>query len=52
MKFFIQFTFYTAMFCLHLLVVLAFYIHQQKSSEVCMLSDHTSFCAEEITKFK
>ncbi|PBP16405.1 DHHC zinc finger membrane protein [Diplocarpon rosae] len=33
MKFFIQFNFYAALYCLHLLVVMAIYVHQQKSTE-------------------
>ena len=34
MKFFIQFNAYTALYCLHLLVVMAIYVAKQKSSKV------------------
>ncbi|EKD14322.1 uncharacterized protein L3040_008326 [Drepanopeziza brunnea f. sp. 'multigermtubi'] len=33
MKFFIQFAFYAALYCVHLLVVMSFYIHKQISRE-------------------
>ncbi|CAL3971068.1 unnamed protein product [Diplocarpon coronariae] len=33
MKFFIQFNFYVAFYCLHLIVVMAIYIHQEMSTE-------------------
>lgn len=33
-KFFIQFVFYTAIYCLHLLVVMSIYVAEQKSREV------------------
>lgn len=33
-KFFIQFNGYAALYCIHILVVMAFYIHQQMTTEV------------------
>jgi hypothetical protein len=33
-KFFIQFNGYTALYCIYLLVVMAFYVHEQKTTEV------------------
>lgn len=34
LKFFVLFTFYTALYCMHLLVVMAFYVHKQVTNEV------------------
>jgi hypothetical protein len=34
-KFFIQFTGYTALYCIHVLVVMAIYVAKQKQAEVC-----------------
>ncbi|KAF4633085.1 hypothetical protein G7Y89_g5043 [Cudoniella acicularis] len=39
-KFFIQFTWWTALYCLHLLIVMAIYIHQQIVSPVESLNSH------------
>jgi palmitoyltransferase len=41
-KYFIQYTFWTALYCLNLLVVMAIYIHQQISSPVSLLPRHIS----------
>jgi palmitoyltransferase len=40
-KFFVQFTGYTALFCLHLLVVMAVYVHKQVANKVLSSSLHT-----------
>jgi hypothetical protein len=34
-KFFIQFTGYTALYCTHILVVMAIYVARQKQAQVC-----------------
>ncbi|RDL41585.1 uncharacterized protein BP5553_01564 [Venustampulla echinocandica] len=39
-KFFIQFTFWTAMYCLHLMVVMAFFVHRQLTSPDESLNSH------------
>jgi len=36
-KFFIQFTGYTALYCIHLLVVMSIYVRKQSVTEVCFL---------------